>query len=89
MLGVLADNEDTYPNLGLQQRSVTSLGMNNRDGIIFYIKRISSDPAKFIELGIEDNLFIGFADYSFNTLSKNFLGPRYNYVDANEKIDLI
>ncbi|MCK8825423.1 McrB family protein [Fuchsiella alkaliacetigena] len=86
MLGVLAVDEESYPR-GLKNKSVTRMNSRKSNNpVIFYIKSISSSPKRFFELGIEDDLFVGF-EQSFNPLGRDFLSSEFEYgsVDLNKK----
>lgn len=64
LLGVLALNEPTYPNLGVESRAVTVT--KDEKNVIFYVKSLSFEPDPIIELDNElieakgTPLYIGF-----------------------------
>jgi len=84
MLGILATNQDSYPTLGIEQKAVTFI-MNSLkgDGVVFYVKRISSDPQTYLHHQIEDGLFIGFSQ-SFRNFDHD-LFDRLNFSTSTEE----
>ncbi|RFB20714.1 hypothetical protein DZB87_26510 [Bacillus sp. ALD] len=83
ILGVLADENESFPNLGDDNSPITYASQMN--DIIFYIKPLSQEPKEIRE--VEQNSFnmapyyIGFANRFFNNSFNN-----YNY-SINERID--
>lgn len=73
MVGVLADKEESYPNIGDEQDCVTP--MRNSSTIVFYIKPLSQDPepiADNLNTSFENPLYIGIdndqSSYTINTM---------------------
>lgn len=83
MVGMLAENEEFYPNMGDEQASITTL--RNSSNLIFYIKPLSSDPQPITELidpNLSNPLYIG-----IDSDQNNILNPMsYKFIqDFNEK----
>lgn len=90
MLGVLAKGEPRYPNIGYDQKAVTSL--QNSDTVVFYIKPISADPEAIVELDVFTNeLYIGFDRQSLNGIknSSPSIGVGYDYKSVDERMEII
>jgi hypothetical protein len=86
-LGILAENEDDYPTIGLDQKSITVF--NNSSEGIFYVKPITYKPEPvrkwddFVKEMDLSNLYIGIDQYQ-----QTFLPVEYKHItNINEKIE--
>jgi|GEM_PF-507493 len=88
MLGILATNEDSYPPIGLIRDVVTKKDIHNGE-IIFYIKSITTEPSLFLELGLDNDLFVGFSSHSFSKFQNKIMDDKFNFVDDDERVKII
>ncbi|GAB6137995.1 McrB family protein [Halanaerobaculum tunisiense] len=85
MLGILATEEDTYPRLGINQEPVTFMMTSKGDNVLFYVRRISSDPQTYLQHNVDDRLFIGFSQ-SFKKLDDDVTNKlNYPQISTSEK----
>jgi hypothetical protein len=88
MLGVIAINEEDYPPIGLIKDVVTKKDIHNSE-IIFYIKSISTEPSLFLELGLDNDLFVGFSSHSLSKFQNKIMDDKFNFVDDDERVKII
>ncbi|SDJ24634.1 AAA domain (dynein-related subfamily) [Halanaerobium congolense] len=88
MLGILATEEESYPNIGFYSTLVSRNDYNDQN-LIFYVKSITTEPSLLLELELDTDLFVGYSDYSLSNVEKRIKDNKYNYVEIDEKESLL
>lgn len=88
LLGVLASNDDTIPNIGYDREPITIM-KNSNDTVISYIKPISEEH-EYIKTKINpyipcSNIYI---NLDYHSAECGIYGPSYSYLSGDVKIEM-